>query len=72
MKVYLLVMENYEDETEIKVYSTEEKAKKALEKIKNKYKNYDEFHATKNGCSWFNPEWNAFSTSVYITSEKVL
>ena len=70
--VYILLKENFEEETYVEVYSTKEKAMYALEEIKKKYCKYDYYLDNGTACEWFDAEFNEFSTYVSIEEHKVM
>lgn len=70
-RVYLLMKENYEGDFEAEVFETEEKAQKELREIKRENRNQDEYEEGDDWCSWFNADYNSYSTHVYIREEKI-
>ena len=70
-KVYVLIKENFNGNTaEVDIYSTLEKASKALEEIEKEFQDCEEFTIENNGCNWWDSE-DGRLTSVYITTEEI-
>lgn len=69
MKYWCLVFENYHDEDYIEYFDSEENCKKAFEEICEFCRNHLEFERCRDidWCSWFDPNWNEFSTSVHVS-----
>lgn len=62
MEFWSIVLDNYQDSDDIYYFDNYSVAKKTFEKICEKYKDYDEFERTEDGCSWFDPAYNEYST----------
>ena len=71
MKVYLLVKENFEGDTEVDVYATKEKAQQAFNTLKKKYRKYEDFEEVNDWViCWFDSHYNENSTTYVSIQEK--
>lgn len=64
MKYWCLVFGNYHDEDYTEYFDSEENCKKAFEEICEFCKNHKEFERNSYMCSWYDSNWNEFSTVV--------
>lgn len=71
MKYWTLILENYEDENDIFYFENYDIAKQNFDVICKKHKNYEEFEKTDKECSWFDPEYNEFSTFVLLAEREI-
>jgi len=67
MEYWCLLFGNYHDEDYIEYFDSEENCRKAFEEICEFCKDNKEFERSSCMCSWFDPNWNEFTTVVEVT-----
>ena len=65
-KCCALVLENFEGYDNIIYFINYNIAKQNFDVLCEKYKNYEEFEKEETECSWFDADYNEYSTHVWL------
>lgn len=73
MKYWAIEAENFEGFSEVFYFENYEIARANFERLFERYKEYDEFYAEDDDyCEWFDPTYNEYKTTIYLTQARVL
>ena len=64
MTIYKITLDNYCGENSIELYHNEENARKRFKELQEEGENYEEFEDDEFEISFFNPNYNEYSTFI--------